>query len=440
MTDKLVAIFISIGILLQGWCVRRVVGTWGAPACVYSIFWFLYTFVPLILVPGAPVEPLAVLYIFIGAALFSASALLFDWNVALRLNAQKAASSPIYSSAIFRNLFYTLSVTSVLLLVVNSYRQGISLHDIAFNMFESAAQYAKRRYSDELDSNVFARAAIVCSYLAVTMGGGGYFHARGALRRASIIGAAFAPSVFVMLTQSSRGMLFLAAALFFGSFAAAKICAGRLSLVEAGTLGRLCLFILVAVPLVSLSFMAKGLYGSGDLGYVVEQLVYRLSSYTAGHLYAFSDWYTFTLGGVSVNQYDPVAQTNGFYTFMAIFRWLGDWREIPQGTYDEYFSYGGQITSNIYTMFRGLILDFGKVGGLLYILISGVVFHAAFYIMLKLRRPVVSITLYIYMYGYLYSSGFISILVYNSIYLGFGALVVLLLYARFCAGRDATYG
>jgi len=35
---------------------------------------------------------------------------------------------------------------------------------------------------------------------------------------------------------------------------------------------------------------------------------------------------------------------------------------VPGGGFDQYCSYGDLLTGELYTMFRGLILDFGIIG------------------------------------------------------------------------------
>ena len=63
--DKCLALSFSLMILGQAYLVRRYVGTWLFPACLFGLFWFGYTFVPLAILFWVPAEPYAIAFIFL---------------------------------------------------------------------------------------------------------------------------------------------------------------------------------------------------------------------------------------------------------------------------------------------------------------------------------------------------------------------------------------
>jgi oligosaccharide repeat unit polymerase len=420
MSDKWYAILLSLGILGQGMVVRRSVGTWLCPGGLYALFWFLFSFPPLVLFPQVPVEPMAIAYILVSAVVFSLSAACFDWGRAMRVNRLKsAATGQAYDTPLFRGLFYGATLLSLVLLLLNSEAQGITLHDLASDFYTSANQYLVRRYAGDLNENIYGKLAMVLIYVAVMMGGFLCHHARTAKRRWAVIFLSFLPSIFVMVTQSARGMLLLSLGYFFGALVLARLREHKLGLGEWRSMQRLVLYGLLLVPLVAVSFISKGLYTHDDSDYMWRRLLFYFSSYSSAHLYAFSDWFAFFIGEPAMNTYAVEPPAHGFHTFMSVFRWFGSERPVPVGYYDEYFLYDDLMSSNVYTIFRGLISDFGLTGSLVFLFAVGFGLHLSFYLFLMVRRPAISAAIFVLMFGYIYNSFTISLLIWNSVYASF---------------------
>jgi oligosaccharide repeat unit polymerase len=171
----------------------------------------------------------------------------------------------------------------------------------------------------------------------------------------------------------------------------------------------------------------------------MEQLLYYFASYSSGHVYAFSDWFSHVLGNPSIMEYFDDGPSYGFYTFMAIFKAFGSTREVPVGTFAEYYHYGALLETNVYTMFRGLILDFGIAGTVVFTFLSGWLFHLSFHAMLVRKRPAFNVAVFIFMVGYSFNSVFVSMLMWNSIYVSFALVTIILLANRLLtapAGRE----
>jgi oligosaccharide repeat unit polymerase len=142
--------------------------------------------------------------------------------------------------------------------------------------------------------------------------------------------------------------------------------------------------------------------------------------------------------GHSVMAYaDPVRQTWGFWTFMAIGERLWPGYDLPDGYFMEYFAFPGVIQSNIYTMFRGLIYDFGWIGSLVFMASLGWISSLAYRMMLKRPAPIVSQAFFIFLMGFLYSSFLFSLLTWTSVYVA--ALGVALMLAGDKHLRDRVW-
>src|SRR5215469_7723696 len=105
--NKCVALVFSLMILGQAYLVRRYVGTWLFPACLFGLFWFAYTFFPLATLFWVPVQPYAIAFILVCTVAFSMGSVLFDWKTAFGRNARKTETAAlVYGSPVLKRVFY----------------------------------------------------------------------------------------------------------------------------------------------------------------------------------------------------------------------------------------------------------------------------------------------------------------------------------------------
>ncbi|HTK55240.1 MAG TPA: oligosaccharide repeat unit polymerase, partial [Gemmatimonadales bacterium] len=181
---------------------------------------------------------------------------------------------------------------------------------------------------------------------------------------------------------------------------------GRRALILYGT---------AVVAILATSFLSRGVE-SGESLDVGRWITTSLATYSSGHLYAFGDWFAWSLGRPSIAAYDHVSATPGFYTFATLYKLAGSPETLPIGVYVDSYSYGGVIVSNVFTIFRGAIIDFGYAGTLLFMTLTGVLFHGAFYALLTARRPVLAVVAFIFMMGFFFSSFVVSMFGSNITY------------------------
>jgi oligosaccharide repeat unit polymerase len=416
MTDKCIALIFSLMILLQAYLVRRFAGTWLFPACLLGLFWFGLTFIPLVVLFSVPVQPYAVGFIFLCLLAFSASAFFFEWKGTFKSNAQKTGTGEVvYGSRFLKFAFYFSVVASLALIAWNSHAQGITLNDLIFNFFISAQSYREMSSFDELNAASVERWSVIFAYMGAILGGL-RFSCPSKKGKRLVIVLAFLPSVLIALTQSSKWHLLLCSVLFYSGLLVYRLSTGNLRLIEKGKTKSLIAYAVILITIVTVSFMARGLYSLDDDNVVTKRLTAYFASYSCGHIYAFSDWFSFFIGGHSEIGYAHEAAGHGFYTFATLFKMMGSQSVLPAGAFDDYYSYGELLTSNVYTMFRGLILDFGFAGSIAFMFLLGLLFHGAFYFMLSRNRPVFTVAVFVWMMGLFFASFVISILGSNIIY------------------------
>jgi oligosaccharide repeat unit polymerase len=421
--EKILAIVFSLLILGQAELVRRYVGTWIFPACIFGGFWFLFTFVPLVALASVPIEPYSVGFILICCTLFSVTSIGYKWRDAFELN-RVSSGTTHYDTPIIRWSFYSLTAVAVISLFINTYLQGFSAYDIVFHLLSTSGKYIGLRYSGDLKVNIFSQLSVVLVYPAAGFGGLVYATSRKRRGRMCAVALSALPSVLTMLIQGAKGTLFLALTLFWAGILVYKISSGDKRIFSHDELRKIFLMGVLLFPVLVISFLARGLYESTDINFILHQLFRLFASYSSAHLYAFSDWFSHVLLGHSSQQYDDPLNPDGFYTFMAVFKLLGSTRSVPDGTYGEYFQYGDILQTNIYTIFRGLIMDFGFVGTIVFMLSLGFFLHASFWQQLINKRSAVFPSIFIHSIGFFYTSFVISLFTWNSI---FASIVVVAL-------------
>jgi len=399
---KAIAYILSLLIASNAILARKITGIWLNPGTIFSSFWFVYTFLPLVIGWSIPVNPLAILYIYIFNLFFVISSVPFKWKSAVRVNSLKPDAFFVFRGKIFLVVFYSLSAVAIVANVIGMMQQGFNF-SWGKNIFELAGSYAATRYGEGLDSNIFTKIGLLASYPSAIFGGFLWGVSKKGLPRFLVLIMSFMPTIFVMVFQSAKGMFFLSLALFSGSLLIIKIYNKDYELISFRLFLKIFMWSFVLFALSVVSFMARGLYLL-DFSDVVDRLILYFVSYSSGHLYAFSDWFNHRYSYTNVRE----ELTFGFYTFMSFFQLLGDDRFIAMGYYDDFFYYGGILKSNIYTVFRGIILDFGLLGSFVFSFFVGNLIHASFYLLLMKKLNVTLICLFIYFVAFAYQSYLIS--------------------------------
>ena len=414
IVQKLACVFVSFAILGNAYFTRRIVGSWSAPGALFSLFWFAMTFLPLVLLPAVPANPWALLYILAACVVMSLSAGLKRWGNAWRQRAYYApVTGPVYNTHFLFVAFLGCAAGAMLCIILSIFTQGFSITDLTTNLIGSASEYINRRYNQDLIQNLFQSCGNVFSYATSALGGLVLLGLRARSRRFLTITLVILPGLLVMVVQGAKGMLFLNLAMFFGGTLIYRLHRGDRRIFDKGFFVKGAPYFAAIFAAVTFAFLARGISAS-SIQEAFEPLVKLYGSYAAGHLYAFSDWFSFYTVGESSQPYAREPATYGFYTFMTIFQLFGDKREVYPGIYAEYFTYSYYLQTNIYTIFRGLIQDFGIPGSLLIIGVFGFITNELYYSLIAKPISGFRAASYIFMMGIFYMSYLISIFIWTS--------------------------
>lgn len=182
----------------------------------------------------------------------------------------------------------------------------------------------------------------------------------------------------------------------------------------------------MVLPLVSISILQREVFlDFGNLK-TFERLFTLLLSYTCGQIYAFSDFFSNYLGFKTEINYIHTYNSYGLFTFRSISDLIRTAHPFPVGIFEDSFSYSNGIATNIFTIFRGLIYDFGLVGTICFMFIFGLVIHAFFYRLLFFRNSFLACASFIITVVFIQFSYLMSLFMARYAFLILGGLFIIL--------------
>jgi oligosaccharide repeat unit polymerase len=411
--------------MLNAYLVKSYVKTWLFPACLLSIFWFALTFFPLIVLIEVPINPYAILYILFCNIVFSCSCLLFNWNKAFKANTIKIklGGANIFHTQFLKTTFILLQLYVLFSIYMQLSINGITVSSYLTDFIRSNAHYLKRRYDSEIIISMFFRAGVISNYLGAALGG---LLLSSFKNRLYCVILSFFPSLLFVLFYADKGTIFLAIALFYGGVLITEVYNNNFTLALPKIKLSNIFYLSTVLFFIILAFIARTAPKHGANSLSLFHIRKYFASYAFGHIYAFSDWFSYYFFNNSIVKYKEYSGNFGWYTFLAFFKVFGHNIAIPNELYIEYFKHKDVLQSNIYTMFRGLILDYTFLGSILFMYIAGFLCHILYYSMLLLKHSAISISFFIVTVGVYYTSYITSLFNSGSLYLVYIGLVLIL--------------
>lgn len=402
--EKIASLLISLLILANGFIIKQKKGTWLYPGALFSLFWFAFTFFPLVILFKEPIEIKSQLYIFLATLLFSNSYRVHDCFLGLF---KKQKPKTVHYEFLNRPFLLYSMIGFILISIIGVCCQlkihGFTLKYFFSNPFEFAEEYSKLRYSLKLENNIFNFASFLGAYVSAVLGGIIYFFfPKDKNKYYSFI--CFLPSLIIMFTQSAKGPFFLSLFLFLGTGFAWKVKNNKFLLFNRKNIILSVKWGLIFFVLLVASFLSRGLYRMESYHNIIIKLKYLFFTYFLAHIYAFSDWFNSFLGFESLLEYDNEINGYGYYTFNFITRYYDSNKEPIRGVYGEYFGKEDYFISCVYTIYRGLIMDFGLLGSLVAVFVFGYICHAIYDIYIKGKFLYFSLPAMIFMFVFFYMS------------------------------------
>lgn len=347
-----------------------------------SLAWFFYTFIPLVFLYNVPINPIPIFYIAICIFAFSLSALPFNWSRAFQVNKFKASNDTNkLDGRIIRYLFYMSVLYAIFFTTMVMIDNRFTLESMINNLRWVSSRFAAMRASGEINYDIYGVLSVFFTHLSPALGGLVSYSLSNRTKKMMVMAISFLPPLYFMLLQSTKLVLFYSVGLYIATFLLRKIQDNDLKLFNIKATLLVIISILILTPFLLFSFSTRNNYT--NLNDIINASLHSVQSYAFAQIYAFSDYFSFYLSpDSSASKYQHDFNSFGSYTFTSIRNLFGSPKVFPMGTYYDYYKYNNQLTTNIYTIFRGLINDFGFFGTVLFMFISGLISHAFYYQML----------------------------------------------------------
>lgn len=443
--DKIIAIIFSLLMLVQAYYVRKSIGTYIFPACLLSLAWFFYTFIPLVLLFKVPINPLSILYIFNCVSAFSLSALPFNWHQAYKSNKRKSLYDyNKFNSVFIKLVFYFFVVMSLISSTIAIASYGIDIKFLFMNLLKASGRFAALRGNEHLENNIWGSISVFFTYGAPILGGLIYSKVLSKTNKVKIILLSFLPPLYFMITQSAKLILFYSIGFYLASVLLKKIYNNDLALIGKYAFVKIFIYCILLLPLISFSFLSREKYSDFiGMGEAVSIVIDMFNSYALSQIYAFSDFFINYMGGNSQLNYVHDPNSYGYYTFSSILLFLVGDKYFPPGTYFDSYCYKDIIATNIYTLFRGTIYDFGVFGSLIFMFVIGLIFHGFYYRLLKYKSSWISCGVFIVGVVFIQISYLLSIFMARFAYLLLCAIVLILMindiYFKYSHNRKSRF-
>lgn len=178
----------------------------------------------------------------------------------------------------------------------------------------------------------------------------------------------FFPVIMVMLTNNKKNPFISAVIFFVVSYLVANYRNTHKDLkLNRKTVIRVVL--LVALLALLLAFVMMLRIGTID-DRVIRIVSSKFLDYLFGHIVAFDLWLTDSWNSI-LSGFDF---SLGMMTFMGISKYLG--YERVDGIYQDIYG-SGELSSNVFSYFRGLVMDYGLLGALIFMFFIGFISRVA---------------------------------------------------------------
>lgn len=414
----LLAIILIVILLIIIMFQKLTINNWIDPSTIMTVYWlFFFIGAFIVFYKDYDWKYWAELWLVMAILAFYCGHLLV-----LKLYKQKKIGLS-YRKIYYKKESWYLIVAIILLGIVRTAIEmsvnGASLRNLTNlkSLIDINTSIAAIRYSGGIESTSIMQILSIFTYAAPLIGGYMIMDTTNIKERVICI-LTFMPILLsVLLTNGKAG--FIASFFLFISGLLVRFTEKNKNVrkINKKRLGLFFLILIIVITILILAMMLR--IGSLDI-ITLKIVLKKFLVYGFGHVQAFDNWFI----TIDVNN-----KIFGGYTFMAIFKNLG-LLERAQGVYEPVKG----VYSNVFTAYRGIIHDFGILGGIIFNLFSGMV-SGYFYGNLKwgMKFKLLSRVIVAAVYFFIFYSFIISPWTYTSYILVFFIFYCYLYYIKkFC--------
>lgn len=316
---------------------------------------------------------------------------------------------------------------------------GWSVNDVLFDLLATSGRFAALRGNVGMEYGLIGSLGILFTYTSASLGGLVFQSKRTKFSRFLTILLAMTPGVLAMVIQSSKLIFLVASCFFLSGVFLLNIYKLKPLQFNSNTLYGFSRISLIIAPFLLISFISREHYGDlDDISKTLDALKYAMASYALGQIYAFSDFFSFYIGMDSVSSYQQGGYAMGAYTFSSVAEIFGANIDFPPGLYLETGWYEDVFETNVFTIFRGIILDFGVLGSFAFFMVMGFFSNAIFMGVLRAKNNIFVNIAYMHIVVFVLMTYLISVFMPRYMYSNFALLGAILLINKYIVQSNTS--
>lgn len=275
--------------------------------------------------------------------------------------AQRHATRLVFRKKLAMPLLIALFIGAMVNPLYSIVLHGFSLQALLDmrEVLEMNKGISEDRYAGADYSNIVNQFFLIFCYAAPLFGGFCYRMVNKATK--AICLTTLIPGMFVALTQSMKMGMITGFILWFTGYLICSFCYGLSLKIKTKNIFYALIGLLGFFGILFISMVFR----TGEVSQkTILEISQKFVTYALGHFHCFDMWYT---------SYEPRELALGTKTFMGISNVLG-LEERTQGVYTDFYQIGQNGfygISNIFTIFRSLIEDFGEAGTFFFMAVLG---------------------------------------------------------------------
>ena len=412
MNDIVSLLGIYSGIALLVFLVRELSGLFN-PAKLFTYYWVVQILFITLFYRFFIFQYSGIYFILIAIGLFCIGSI---GGKSIDISSLKKHSYAGCNENIICKLLIVLIICAAINPLLSVYRLGFNLSSLLnFNTLLVVNNTASiDRYTTHTSKSAISQIFLCFTYVAPLYGGFVYRLVKNNLKRLSLV--TILPAVFVALTQAVKMAFITSVMLWFtGYMVCTLLCKLEYHLNARKALRLAAVFgIFFSVLFISMMFRI----GRFD-GKTAETVSEKYVGYAFGHLPAFDNWYA---------RYDELSanHTYGAKTFYGISNAIGVLKR-KQGIFNDFVRISNKGSrTNVYSLFRLIIEDFGILGSCLFLMLTGFVVQFFYRLVCNGMFPLLSSTFLSLAYFTTFWSFVTSVLAYTSYIAMFGIFYFLI--------------
>jgi len=398
---------------------RYITKSWISPGTFFPLCWTFFLLVPIVFAPDYKVDHLAIWFISIFSMSVSAGGIM-AYPIG-SIDQKQLKHSEIYSNIQF--LFYILIsfifVSFIGLYFLSKYASNLyHSNNYINNWMMIPNMLAVDRYSGTLNYPFYIKYSLYLIYPG-TLLGGLLFGYKSSLKKIKVRFFSLLPlfqALLLGIIEGARTSILLGLILFASGWLSTFMINHTQLINKKRSFLQFILGAGFFILIFTFFFILIQWLRQGMDTIIIDLLIERIRAYFFGYLAAFSQWF----GG------DIASNANlGLITFAGPFNLFGI-MERPLGFYDA-INISKDISTNIFTAFRGIVTDFTISGSIVIAFIIGFIIQTIYQ---KNEKTTLLSCLPISMfYAFTLYSPLISVFHFNSIFFSWLILLIILIFA-----------